>query len=104
MSMRTPNWYSIVTDRPDSFLRFGREVVKDGNYSSPIVRSRPQPENGGAKLCCSCNRQMSDHDSAAMSRRLSILRFAQRLAGTRETSTEARMGSQLLRCGFPFAF
>ncbi len=73
------------------------------SYSSPIVRSRLQPEKGGAKLRCSCNRQMSDHNSAAMSRRVSILRFAQRLAGTRETSTEARMGSQLLRCGFPFA-
>ena len=101
MDVRTPSWYSTVTDRPDFFLRFGQETVKDDSYSSPIVRSRLQPEKGGAKLRCSCNRQMSDHNSAAMSRRVSILRLE--LAGTQATSTEARMGSRTLGFGFPFA-
>src|SRR5579862_3949939 len=103
MDMRILSWSSTVTDKPNSFLRFGREIVKGANSTSPIVRSRSQSENGDANLRSSCIRQMSDSNAAAMSRRVSLLRFALnwQVPETLQQKQESRMGSQNLAMRLP---
>src|ERR1700751_5467273 len=54
--MAIPNlsWYSTVTVRRNSLLRFGQGIEKDDSYSSPRVRSRPRTENEDVKSHCFC--------------------------------------------------
>jgi len=64
----------------------------------------PQSEKEDAKLHCFCNQQASGRNFCRHVASSSFNEIRARLAGIRETSTEKRMGAEVLGFGFPFAF